>query len=117
MKFAGVCLETNDVRGLVDFYTRVLLVKAEGDSTHTVLDEASLAIYNPGNLPVPEDQPADRRVVLMFKVDDVDQEYERLKAMQVKFTTLPKTEPWGLQAMSFVDPEGNPIDFFSNPKS
>ena len=48
MKFRGICLITNDVLKLRDFYTIVLGVAAEGDSEHVELhtEGASIAIFS-----------------------------------------------------------------------
>lgn len=46
--------------------------------------------------------------VIVFGVDDVQQEYERLKGLGVNFTTKPKTNEWGTEAV-FDDTCGNLI--------
>ena len=46
----------------------------------------------------------------MFSVDDVDKEYERLKKLNIEFTELPTTHPWGCRSFAFNDPDGNSID-------
>ena len=48
MKFAGICLVTNNVSALSDFYAKVLGVKAEGDDVHAVLNTegAGIAIFS-----------------------------------------------------------------------
>jgi predicted enzyme related to lactoylglutathione lyase len=46
--------------------------------------------------------------VIVFGVDDVQQEYERLKGLGVKFTKEPKTTEWGTEAV-FDDTCGNLI--------
>lgn len=116
MKFAGVCLVTNDVPKLVDFYSKVFRVEAEGNDVHSVitLGDFGIAIYHPDGL----EQPAfeiDRQKLftLMFEVDDVDEEYERLKQFNIEFVLLPTTQPWGSRAMWFNDPDGNNIDFYT----
>jgi len=43
-----------------------------------------------------------------FTVDDVQQEYDRLTALGVRFTTEPKTEEWGCMAV-LDDTVGNLI--------
>jgi predicted enzyme related to lactoylglutathione lyase len=43
-----------------------------------------------------------------FTVDDVQQEYERLKGLGVRFTAEPTTEEWGTMAR-FDDTVGNLI--------
>ena len=48
MKFAGICLITQDVIALVDFYKKVLGVEARGDETHMELSNegAGIAIFS-----------------------------------------------------------------------
>lgn len=43
---------------------------------------------------------------LVFTVDDIDAEYERLVANGVEFEGRPETRPWGTEAV-FRDPDGN----------
>ena len=117
MKLSGICLETNDVPGLVDFYARILCASAEGDAVHSAFVEAGLAILNPGFLSQLKEQSApgssDKSFTMMFEVDDVDAEYERLKKYNIEFTLLPTPQPWGARALWFNDPEGHKIDFYS----
>ncbi|OLB69627.1 hypothetical protein AUI06_08465 [archaeon 13_2_20CM_2_52_21] len=40
-------------------------------------------------------------------VDDVDREYEELRAKGVHFVKAPTTHPWGQRIAYFEDPEGN----------
>jgi len=47
MEFKGICIISNNVPRLVDFYSKVLCVKAEGDDVHSILGEVNLAIWNP----------------------------------------------------------------------
>jgi catechol 2,3-dioxygenase-like lactoylglutathione lyase family enzyme len=46
-------------------------------------------------------------------VEDVDTQYERLKALGVTLIKLPATYPWGARSVWFRDPDGNIIDFYS----
>jgi catechol 2,3-dioxygenase-like lactoylglutathione lyase family enzyme len=46
-------------------------------------------------------------------VEDVDEEYERLKSLNVEFVKLPQNHPWGCRSLWFRDPDGNIIDFFT----
>jgi catechol 2,3-dioxygenase-like lactoylglutathione lyase family enzyme len=171
VKFVGICLITNDVPALADFYAEVLGVKAEGDGVHAELNTegAGIAIFSTegmesmalgsmqgagrgsftgksqkapslavgGNckaedfwaaapkgfslrkLPEGETSRKPRRFVpgsftTMFEVEDVDAEYERLKALNVEFVMLPTTHPWGARSFWFRDPDGNIVDFFAN---
>jgi lactoylglutathione lyase len=47
------------------------------------------------------------RVVLAASVEDVNAEYEALKANGVTFLRPPTDQPWGLRTAHFADPEGN----------
>jgi predicted enzyme related to lactoylglutathione lyase len=118
MEFRGISINTNNVPRLADFYSRVLGVKAEGDDVHSVFNEFNLAIWNPGTIDNDEFNISERYFTLMFEVDDVDDEYERLKnsGIGVTFTSQPTTYPWGARAFGFKDPDGNNIDFLSPVK-
>ncbi len=115
MKLKGICIHTNNVPRLVDFYSKLLCVKAEGDDTHSVLGESGLAIWNPGTIDENRFKKNERFFTLMFEVENVDNEYERLKHsdMQIVFISQPTTYPWGCRAFGFKDPDGNNIDFLS----
>jgi hypothetical protein len=59
----------------------------------------------------------DKCFILMFEVDDVDYEYERLQKLNiVNFISVPTTHPWGCRAMSFKDSDNNKVDFYTNIK-
>jgi predicted enzyme related to lactoylglutathione lyase len=60
---------------------------------------------------------ANRRpeVILDFLVENVDAEYERIRALGVEWVLPPATQPWGNRSMIFCDPEGNLINVFSRP--
>lgn len=55
---------------------------------------------------------------ISFFVDDVDAEYERLKASaaHIAFMTEPTTYPWGARALHFRDPDGNILCFVAVPE-
>ena len=117
MRYAGVCLITQDVAALRDFYAAVLQLEAVGDNTFAafVTGGASLSIYSmqgtaqmaPGCM-----RGTGRgRFTLEFEVDDVDQEYERLTAMHVPIVKPPATYPWGRRSVWFRDPDGNIVNF------
>ena len=118
MKFKGICINTNSVPRLVDFYSRVLRAKAEGDNVHSVFGEFNLAIWNQGNIDEDEFKASEKFFTLIFEVDNVDDEYERLNNSDIliAFTSKPTTYPWGARAFGFKDPDGNNIDFLSPVK-
>lgn len=115
MKIGEVCLLTNDVRRLADFYKRLFSIDNQSDDeVHQFLisDETTLTVYNDGN----KKNNRNQNICLAFTVDDVDDEYERLMAMGVEIIDIPTTRPWGARNMSFMDPDGNMIYFRSMPK-
>jgi uncharacterized glyoxalase superfamily protein PhnB len=120
VRFIGICLVTNDVTVLADFYAKVLGVSAEGDDVHAELktEGASMSIFSvkgmenmaPGSM-----QGAGcGSFTTMFEVRDVDVEYERLRALNVEFVMLPTTHSWGARSFWFRDPDGNIVDFCAN---
>ncbi len=115
MEMAGTCLHTNNVPRLAGFYAGVLGVKADGNDVHAALEEARLAIWNPGDIDNDKFQTSQRFLTLMFEVEDVDKEYARLKNldMEIEFTFPPTTQPWGVRAFGFQDPDGNNVNFLS----
>ncbi len=119
MKLSGICLTTENVLALTDFYTMVLGVEAEGDETHMELSTqgTGMALFTvegmermaPGSM----QGTGSGRVTLAFEVSDVDAEYERLKQLDVEFVMSPTTHPWGARSFWFRDPDGNIVDFFA----
>jgi predicted enzyme related to lactoylglutathione lyase len=116
MKFEGVCLLTTDVPRLAEFYSKVFAAEAEGDDSHSVIRVGGLglAIWHPDGLEHRiEGYPLNVRrncFSLMFSVEDLDAEYERIKKLNVEFTELPSAHPWGAKSFAFIDPDGNTID-------
>jgi predicted enzyme related to lactoylglutathione lyase len=113
MKFTGISIQTNNVPRLVNFYSKVLGLKAEGDDNHSAFGEVNLAIWNPGTIDEKKFKSSERFFTLMYEVANVDDEYNRLKnlGIGIKFLSQPETFPWGARAFSFLDPDGNHIDF------
>jgi len=115
MKYIGFCIHTNNVPGLVDFYSEVFGLTAEGNDVHAVIHEAGLAIWNPGNIDENTFSNSERYLTLMFEVDDAGTEYERLKnlTIPISFTSQPAEQPWGVKAFGIKDPDGNNINILS----
>lgn len=119
MKFVGICLITNNVPVLADFYTKVLGVKAEGDDVHVDLNTegANISIFSAEGMermaPLSMQGAGFGSFTIGFEVKDVDAEYDRLKTFDIDFIMLPTTHPWGCRSLWFKDPDGNIIDFFT----
>jgi len=60
-------------------------------------------------------QPAQNRsVIIEFRVDDVEKDYERLAVyLQDCLVQKPTTLPWGNKSFLFRDPDGNLVNFFT----
>ena len=115
----SICLITPDVPGLRAFYQSVLEVAAEGDDVFTTFSTpgAALTLFSTQGL---EDMvpglmagAGAGNCFLEFEVEDVDKDYERLKALNVKVVKPPTTQPWGLRSVWFRDIDGNLVNFYA----
>ncbi len=108
MKIGEVCLLTNDVVRLANFYKR--LFEADNDSNdevhQTILaDETMLTIYNDGAAK----NNANQNICIAFTVEDIEMQYEKVCKMGVEIIEKPTKRPWGAINMSFYDPDRNMI--------
>ena len=122
-RLANVCLITNNVKRLVDFYEPILEAKAKWSGEDYAEFRTSIGVlavyaaeaqekYIPGSAQAAEN----RSVILEFSVVDVDQEYKRLQSLVKVWVKPPTTQPWGTRSTYFRDPDGNLVDFFTPPK-
>lgn len=122
MMFAGICIITENVSQLTEFYKKVLKATAEGDDIHATINSngAGISIFSKTGMENMVEgstkNTGNSSSVLMFEVEDTDAEYERLKEMNIEFIMLPTTYPWGSRALWFKDPDGNIVDFYSKVK-
>ena len=115
MIIGEVCLLTNDVPGLAAFYNQLLDVEnGSDDEIHQfiITESTALAIYNDGT----EKNNQNQNICLAFTVDDIEKEYEKVKALGVKIIEPPAKRPWGAVNMSFYDPDNNMIYLRSFPE-
>lgn len=116
MKIGEVCLLTNDVIGLANFYKQLLHIEnGSSDAVHQFLiaEETAFTIYNDGTRRSGNQQ----NICLAFTVPDVEVEWERVKALGAQVVSPPEVKPWGAKSMSFLDPDGNLIFFRSFPNT
>ena len=119
MNFSGICLITENVRDLVNFYEKIFSTSALGDDQHAELSLGGLNLAIFSNQGMEEMAPGSMAgagygsITIAFEVEDVDAEYERIKTFQVALVKPPQTHPWGARAFWFRDPDGNILDFFS----
>ncbi len=50
--------------------------------------------------------PAGQGLLLVFVVDDLDEQFKRIEASGARVVTAPETEPWGERFCQFADPNG-----------
>jgi predicted enzyme related to lactoylglutathione lyase len=115
MNLGEVCMETNDVIKMADFYRNILNIASDcrNREHQTIIEEGvTLSIYNNGEVKNNQNQ----NISIAFNVDNVDEEYKRLLKLGVNIIDAPKLQPWGAKNMHFCDPDGNHIYFRSFPK-
>lgn len=126
MKFAnGICLITEDVQRLSEFYQEVLQTKVDINSVHVdiTLDGGGITIYS--KFAAENDMGfsfnkyhGTGMCKITFFVENVDAEYEKLKSlnMNIEFIAVPTTYMWGARSMHFRDLDGNIVCFVNHVK-
>jgi predicted enzyme related to lactoylglutathione lyase len=121
MKMASMRIITDDVEKLTSFYevisgleaTRYTPVFAElrtPSFTLAIGGTATLVLFNAEKIMAPAQN---KTVIIEFRVEDVDKEFERLKTRIVDFVQEPTLMPWGNKSLLFKDPDGNLVNFFT----
>jgi len=116
----NTCLITNDVKRLAAFYTQVLQMQPHQAADNYFEFRTSAGVlalfaadaqekYIPGSATPGQNHSA----ILEFRVQDVDQEYSRLRELVKSWVKGPTTQPWGTRSIYFRDPDGNLVDFFT----
>jgi predicted enzyme related to lactoylglutathione lyase len=120
MDFVSTRVITDDIKRLVRFYEDVTDLSATwytDDFAELVTPSCTLAIGSKRTMDmfgVGAARPADNHsVIIEFRVDDVDREYEKLKKVISDFVQRPTTQPWGNRSLLFRDSDGNLINFFT----
>jgi len=122
MNLVSIRIITANIDGLVKFYeqiTNVPVVQYTPDFAELQTSMATLAIGSTRTLQFfggdEVAQPAQNRsTIIEFKVDDVDQIYERLvDFLQPYIIQKPTTMPWGNKSLLFRDPDGNLVNLFT----
>ncbi|GGD59666.1 VOC family protein [Paenibacillus nasutitermitis] len=79
-------------------------------STNLALESPKDSSHNEGMIK-PIEPSAPDKVALIFKVEDIDATYDRLKSSNVEFVKEPHDTPeWGHRVAYFTDPAGNLIE-------
>lgn len=120
MRFNGICIITQNVDRLCVFYREILKLEPEEGNIFEIIptEGAVLSIFSsermekmaPGYLK----ETGYGSYTIEFEVEDVDHEFERLKALNVEIVKPPTTQPWGRRSVWFRDPDGNIVNFYAN---
>jgi catechol 2,3-dioxygenase-like lactoylglutathione lyase family enzyme len=120
MDLASIRMITDDLERVVGFYERITGVEAVRYTpvfAELIMPSCTLAIGHTQTTQLfGEDsaRPADNHTVIIeFRVDDVDREYERLQPLVTEWVQKPTTMPWGNRSILFRDPDGNLVNFFT----
>jgi predicted enzyme related to lactoylglutathione lyase len=120
MDLVSIRMITDDLERVVEFYeqvTGVAAVRYTPVFAEVVFPSFTLAIGHTQTVQLFGEnsaRPADNHsVIIEFKVDDVDSEYERLKPTVHDWVQQPTTMQWGNRSPLFRDPDGNLVNFFT----
>lgn len=120
MNLASLRIITADIKRLVQFlenttnfraiwYTEDFAEITTGSSTLAIGSTRTLSFFGEGVA-----QPASNKsIIIEFRVDNVDLEFERIKNFVHDIVQEPTTMPWGNRSLLFRDPDGNLINFFT----
>jgi predicted enzyme related to lactoylglutathione lyase len=120
MNLVSIRIITQDVKRLVRFYEQTVATTAKWlteefaevalpTCTIAIGSERTMALFGAGAA-----RGADNHSVLLeFRVDDVDSDYERLAGVLHDVVQKPVTQPWGNRSLLFRDPDGNLVNFFT----
>lgn len=118
-RLTGVCVLTENVRRLADFYAVALNASSEADAMHAAMDTgvSSLSIFSVAGMEALAPGSTRGRgtggYLLEFAVPNVDGEYERLRGLGVAVVKAPTTYPWGRRAAWFRDCDGNLFNLYT----
>ena len=120
MHLASIRLITDDPTRLATFYQAVTGVTPTWytpDFAEVITPTGTLAIASKRTTDLFNAGAAlaahNRSVIIEYRVDDVDQTYNRLKDVITDLVQAPITQPWGNRSLLFRDPDGNLVNFFT----
>lgn len=126
MNLVSLRIITAHIKALVEFYEQATGTAAKwstddfaeigtGSFTLAIGSTWTLAFFGEGIA-----QPAaNKSVIIEFRVENVDEDYERIKNLTHDIVQKPTTMPWGNRSLLFRDTDGNLINFFTpvSPRS
>ena len=119
MDFASIRMISDDLEPLVDFYEQVTGISAVWPGPFSWRCICRLArlpsvIRRRRSCSITRRARADNHsVIIEFAVDDVDQEFERLKTLVTEWVQEPTTTPREIARILFRDPDNNLVNLFT----
>lgn len=126
MKVISLRIITADIKRLVQFFEKATNLTAKwstddfaeivtGSFTLAIGSTRTLAFFGEGVAQA----AANKSVIIEFLVENVDNDYDRIKDLTLDIIQKPTTMPWGNRSLLFRDPDGNLINFFTpvNPEA
>lgn len=120
MNLASLRIITADIKRLVQFSENITALQATwytDDFAEIRTSTSTLAIGSTRTLSMFGDGIAqaanNKSVIIEFRVENVDHEYERIKKFVNDIVQEPTTMPWGNRSLLFRDPDGNLINFYT----
>lgn len=120
MNLVSLRVITADIKRLVQFLEKATNLPAQwatDDFAEIVTSSFTLAIGSTRTLSFFGEQIAqpahNKSVIIEFRVENVDDDYERIKDLTREIVQKPTTMPWGNRSLLFRDPDGNLINFFT----
>ena len=108
MKLRAACIQARDALPLVDFYRKVFGHEPEVDGgVDFRFYPEYLTIYRMGE----GEGPETRGAAMIYTVEDVDAEYDRLNDLGLANLGAPTDKPWGMRSFMIRDPAGNLVSF------
>lgn len=113
-----VSFAVSDLKETTRFYEEVLGLRKTGEwSTYVIFDVGGVELaFGPGGRKGGKAGRVEGVPEIFMAVDDVDAEYERLKAKGVRFVGEPKDQYWGRRTVTFLDPDENRFTLVQSKK-
>ena len=120
MNLTSLRIITDNIKHSVQFFEKITGLPATwytedfaeivaGTSTLAIGSIRTVSLFGEGIA-----EPASNKsVIIEFRVENVDDEYTRLKDSIINIVQQPTTMPWGNRSLLFRDPDGNLINFFT----
>ncbi len=120
MKLTSLRMISKDIKAAVAFYEQIAGITATWyteDFAELSTDSITIAIGSTRTMQLFSEGLTDfagtKSTIIEFLVNNVDEEYERIKNIASEIIQEPTTMPWGNRSLLFCDPDGNMINFFT----